>query len=246
MTRLHLEGSPICSEFTSWTASLSVAISFLFAGDHVDSPDARIAIIDTRKLPNLGIYHVVDLQRAGFAKHPYDHEYHVHGVVHGKGYSSVPWDELVKRGILSLLPTKTGDHMKHLPARVPPSQKIPHLTRKQICMAKGIAEAFGPDFIFPVIAATLSHEHRSWQRPASQAAHDEVKFIDKCLHEEMDTEVENYIREPAIMENIVYATGYVEIRQTIELLRMLTKLCHDEDVGVAREMGEDEDWCPDS
>lgn len=103
------------SEFTSWAGSISIAIRALSYRQH---EEARISVIDTRRFPNQGIYHIPSLYDAGFADDMYDHEYFVHGIVKGgpnSGYRSVLWSELVAKGIGTLIPLDGGfGHMPHL------------------------------------------------------------------------------------------------------------------------------------
>jgi hypothetical protein len=78
-----------------------------FLGCHTTHPEDRTSVIDTRKFPQTGIYHVNDFRNAGFPVGYYAHEYLVHGVIQGgpgSGYSSVLWSDLVKLRIAEIMP----------------------------------------------------------------------------------------------------------------------------------------------
>lgn len=223
----HLYGAKsIASEFSSWAASLSVAMNFL--RKHLSQPEARISAIDTRRFPNTAIYHVNDFQNAGFAVFPYPHEYLVHGVVRGgpdSGYTSVLWSDLRRLGISSIMPHhhKVGSP---LPELLPITTIMPRLEIADVQVAKRVAMAFDPRFIVPVIAALLSHRHRSWQEPKSELATEEVEAIAKVLREGDIALVEDYSQVNAVMEDIVFTIEFEDVKQQITLLRLLSEYTH--------------------
>jgi hypothetical protein len=90
--------------------------------------------------------------------------------------------------------------------------------------------AYDPQFLVPMTAALLSHKHRSWQRPSSKLAEDEVTFIAKVLRDGEETSVENHSKVTNLMEDTVYTTEYKDIKQQIILLRLLTKIAHTKEV----------------
>lgn len=249
---LRVQKQPL-SEFSSW-GSLSVAITFLFKCKREHRAEARIAIIDTRKFPGRGIYHVRDFHAAGWANSTYSWEYLIHGSIQGgphSGYSSALWSDLVQAGIPSLI-SPQGLELEHLPSLLPRNRTIPPLTTNEVETAIKVAIVFGRDSVVPVVAAVLSHVHRSWQRVDSPQARTETKMIGRAVFNYQDTgvtgyknmEVDDYTRTPAIMTDIVYTTRYVEIHQMINLLRLLSMECHGNPAQSAQEEVRDGIWDP--
>lgn len=86
--RCLLGQTSIRSEFSSWAASLAVAVQFWSV---YKDPQARMSVIDTREYPETGVYHVPNLHSVGLAGTEYAHEYLIHGIVDGGlGYNLVP------------------------------------------------------------------------------------------------------------------------------------------------------------
>ncbi|KAE9970621.1 hypothetical protein BLS_001955 [Venturia inaequalis] len=223
----HLRGSKdIASEFSSWAASFSVAMAFLQR--HLSQPDSRISVIDTRRFPDTAIYHVNEFKNAGFEVDSFAHEYLLHGVVEGSpgsGYSSVLWSGLRRLGIYKVMPRRPGG-LCPLPEPLPTNTIMPPLEIADIQTAKRIAMAYGPLFAVPVIAALLSHTHRSWQRPESELAEKEVEAIARVMREGDVALVEDYSRVTAVMEDIVFTSRFEDVKQQITLLRLLSEYIH--------------------
>lgn len=205
----HLNGAGVNTEFSSWGACLSVAMNYLVSGD----PEARISMIATRKYPNTAIYHCPSLQNASLCDGEYAHEYLVHRVVQGgpgSGYKSILWSDLAARGIDDSFPQYYHGGPPHFTVTV---------TRAR--HAKHIASAYRPEFVVPFTAALLS----SWLDVDSELR-DEVKLMRAVLYEDTETEVENFLGEANIMEDIVYISCFTAVKQFILLLRMLTEDTH--------------------
>lgn len=73
----HLNSGDVNTEFSSWAASLSMSLCYIYH----DDPEARISIIDTRKFPETAIYHVPHLSNVGVNEESMYEEYLLHGVL---------------------------------------------------------------------------------------------------------------------------------------------------------------------
>lgn len=61
MVNGHLESGTVRTEFSSWAGSLLASMNYIEASD----PEARLAVIDTRKFSKTAIYYVPNLQKLG-------------------------------------------------------------------------------------------------------------------------------------------------------------------------------------
>ncbi|KAE9969559.1 hypothetical protein BLS_001602 [Venturia inaequalis] len=221
----HLHGkNPLQSEFSSWAASFSVAIDFW---SRQKDPQARISVIDTRKYPETAIYHVPNLQEIGLFEDEYIHEYLVHGVVEGgsgSGYKSISWTETINNDFDTLIiDTHENYAMFDLIKPVSQDQTISPLTQKEIQAAFRIASKFGPEFIIPVVASLLSHKPRSWRRPKSPLASEDIQAIAEALKKHPDAKMEDYSKITNIGTDAVSTFLYEEIHQMNILLRLLAE-----------------------
>lgn len=220
----HINGlTPLQSQFSSWAASLIVAVEFW--SQHRD-PEARMSIIDTRKYPKTGIYHVLNLQHVGLAERSYIHEYLVHGVVEGgpgSGYKSIPWTETISDDFDVLVPYTSSYWLVNYIKPLSQDQSISPLTKEEIQAAIRIALKFGPKFIVPLTASLLSHKPRSWRLPQSSSASQDVRAIYEALKDHLSTEIENYSQVTNVATDAVYTLLYEEIHQMNILLQLLAK-----------------------
>ncbi|KAI0025795.1 hypothetical protein F4780DRAFT_226686 [Xylariomycetidae sp. FL0641] len=94
----HISGFCINTYFSSWAASLDVALRFTQRGS-----GSYVAIADTNLLPaNVQIYFTPHLERAGLSYLSYDEEYLVYGVVTGQALHCVLYSDLEAAGLGSV------------------------------------------------------------------------------------------------------------------------------------------------
>lgn len=196
---------------------------------HTKHPKARISIIDTRRFPDTAIYHVNEFSKAGFRVGQYVHEYLVHGIVNGgvgSGYASVLWSDLEKNGMGGVMPHPSLFTWQLMRDLQPSETAIEPLKTEEIEAVIRVALTWGSDFVVPVTAALLSYKHRNWQRPDSELAKREVEAIAEVLRQGGKASVEDYSQVDAVMKDIVYTHYYVDIKQQITLLRLLSEYTH--------------------
>lgn len=224
MVNSHLSGgTSIQSEFSSWAASSTVSAHFWALNN---DPQARMSVIDTRKYTKTAIYHVPNLYDAGLSRKQYPHEHLLHGIVEvgsGSGYSSISWNEAISKDFDTLVPRPPcywiPNHIKPLPQ----DQTISLLTKEEIEAAIRIASRFGPEFIIPLTASLLSHKPRSWRRPKSSFASQDVHAVAEALKQYPVADIEDYSKVTNVATDAVYALAYEEITQMNILLQLLAK-----------------------
>ncbi|QDS71850.1 hypothetical protein FKW77_009956 [Venturia effusa] len=162
--------------------------------------------MDTRKYPNTAIYYCPSLFKAGLCTAVYNDEYLVHGVVDGgpgSGYDSVLRSEMIGRGYFQLC---FGQDLR-----------VNHIK-----LAKFIASALDPRFVVPFTLASL-HNCLALELPLQ----DKVELIRTVLYEDTNTEVENFLEEPNIMEDVACDDQVpLCVAHLIHDLRCLTELTH--------------------
>lgn len=192
-----------------------------------------MSVIDTRKYPKTGIYHVSNLHDVGLAGSEFSHEYLVHRVVEGgpdSGYSSISWMEMLANEFDTLIPSPS---YYWIPGQLGSlsSEDIPIslLTTKEIQSAAQIASKLEPHFITPLAASLLSHKNRSWRRPDTALARQDVEVIAEALQQCRATEIEDYSKVTNVVTDVVYTQNYEEVKQMNILLQLLAEHTYGED-----------------
>ncbi|RII22983.1 hypothetical protein CUC08_Gglean013195 [Alternaria sp. MG1] len=145
-------------ELSSWVASLHAVLCF--ARDTCAGWNPHVAVIDRTRLEGeVLVWWVPDLLGAKQG----DIEYLAHGCIRGRGYTAVPFEQLVTNGLYNLFPELEAwrkNRTKSMPFgrklrkkmfdRAPPI----HISTEDIATAKKIGILFG-ELALPVMAALL-------------------------------------------------------------------------------------------
>ncbi|KAI5373287.1 hypothetical protein J4E82_008044 [Alternaria postmessia] len=148
----------VLTEFSSWAASLHAVLCY--ARDTRADWNPHVAVIDRTRLEGeVLVWWVPDLLGAKKG----DVEYLAHGCIRGRGYTAVPFEQLVTNGLYSLFPELEAwkkNHTNGMPFgrklrkrmfdRAPPVD----ISTEDIATAKKIGTLFG-ELALPVMAALL-------------------------------------------------------------------------------------------
>jgi hypothetical protein len=200
---------PPITEFSSWAASLSVALYFSNGRS-----DSWIAVVDTQQLPKSTRIYFTPTLKSVLGCEGFDWEYLAHGKVSGTGYTCVPFQGLVDLGVNKLL-DKTYYPGCRLRLDTP-------LNAETIVLAKCLAEKFGrPDFTLIMTVTLLCARGRGWSSADGIPAAD-VETIYNCL--QGGHSVVSIPRENSLTAlNTVYTQRYQDVELTMLLLRALVK-----------------------
>ncbi|CAI9633424.1 unnamed protein product [Alternaria burnsii] len=152
------DNKEVLTEFSSWAASLHAVLCF--ARDTCAGWNPHVAVIDRTRLEGeVLVWWVPDLLGAKQG----DLEYLAHGCIRGRGYTAVPFEQLVTNGLYNLFPELEAwkkNRTKSMPFgrklrkkmfdRAPPID----VSTEDIAIAKKIGFLFG-ELALPVMAALL-------------------------------------------------------------------------------------------
>ncbi|CAN9457568.1 unnamed protein product, partial [Alternaria alternata] len=152
------DNKEVLTEFSSWAASLHAVLCY--ARDTRADWNPHVAVIDRTRLEGeVLVWWVPDLLGAKKG----DVEYLAHGCIRGRGYTAVPFEQLVTNGLYSLFPeleawkkNRTNGMpfgrklRKRMFDRAPPVD----ISTEDIATAKKIGTLFG-ELALPVMAALL-------------------------------------------------------------------------------------------
>lgn len=217
MVHGHYHFSPhIETEFSSWAASLQLALHF---ASLCESPvDGYISIIDTKMLNNDIVY--APAFNEMLRKPMYSHEYFAHGVVSGPAYKAVCLAEFFKIGIpptIHDVPIETGMRASA------PGCKVYPLTLAEVRKAKRVGGKYGGQFVIPVAFAILSLKQRSqdlWRSSPIQGWDMIMQELGKCDFPQ------DLCGEATILTDIVNTKGYGDIEQLVRMLREMLNRRH--------------------
>lgn len=220
----HLKGRKnITTEFSSWGASLQVALYFTF-----NDSDAYISIIDTTKLAKRNrnvILHVPSLHfmtdRHGsheMREDSYDWEYLAHGVIEGRGLSVVPLKAFRSIGV----PRHFSRQSLRF-ANACSSRTFLPMSAAEVKMARKVADQYGRSFTVAVTLAILCLT----QRCGDLWDCGNIKNLQVIADVLQDCHIpEHWCRDKSILTDVVYTKGYGELKQMIHLLRALVNYYH--------------------
>lgn len=231
------------TEFSSWAASLSVAITVYSSWGHVN--DGYLAIVDTSMLPaEATVWHVPTLHSAGLVGSPYDHEYLIHGCVEGIAYTCVSFEELKNRGLSQELinpnPLWMPGCLSHIDVscddahelKGPSGQAYRLISRKEARAAKQVAlchaERFAKCFDchvsqrddFTLILFTGLLARRAWSTLDFKDG-DVDTILSVLLEEPQISAPSDWSSAKWIHTDCVFTSRYPDLRRMIRLLRML-------------------------
>jgi hypothetical protein len=159
MVKDHFDGnSELLTEFSSWAASLHAVLCF--ARDIRADWNPHVAVIDRTRLEGeVLVWWVPDLLGAKQG----DIKYLAHGCIRGRGYTAVPFEQLVTSGLYDLFPeleawkknrTKGMTFGRKLRKRMFDRAPPVVISTEDIATAKKIDILFG-ELALPVMAALL-------------------------------------------------------------------------------------------
>jgi hypothetical protein len=265
-SHLRTEPNPHC-EFSSWAASLEVALWFYRVSD---TGERCLAVLDTQDLSN-GIFHVQQLWRAGFLRNYnadiYTAEYLVHGKIdrkfkhmsfngssqytgRGTHYFCRNIGQLKDAGLATLMTTRlTSLREKQIHKILPqPMGKVTKKllvehTKAAVRVAKLLTgDQHSEDGAYIFLAATfLGFRYERYEKWTLE--HLELIFQTIMIEASSALQVQPFFWDGLWLEhNVVYALGYPEISRTLAFLQyMKTKRVIDGYRTVQPDVDGDED-----
>lgn len=205
-----------CTELSSWTASLSCAITYakeVLGGDRVD---CHISIIDTRELwPYNQIFFAPDLSFLGTDLDQYDCVYLAHGVIRG------PYHRASSLGCFHI--EKPGDFDLYLKSKLHESyerRRIRNVAKELVEGTEKISESYGLNFVLPMGLALICLVKR--RSTLFDQDGEELKVVFKHL---ADLHYPyGWIDDSTIMTDLLLAENevgakYPDVRQFVLLMR---------------------------
>lgn len=206
MARSHLRGLHLESDFSSWAASLQIAIRFANA----DRKEAYISILDTSKVDNV-IAHVPSLLQE---RSSYTHEYLAHGIISGPALKAVPIKAFVDAGLPRGFEWESNIRV---------GLKGHPFSDSDLFAARSVADQYGKEFGAAIMIAYLCLKQRSphlfrkgfdWRRDDILQALEGYRIPQHLCSDE------------TVLTDIVYTKGYGEIEQMIRMLREVVRISH--------------------
>ncbi|KAE9993767.1 hypothetical protein EG327_003529 [Venturia inaequalis] len=236
------------TEWSSWTASLLLALRYAYYKHVKKGGEAYIAIIKTKVLSSgqQRIYHVPALCSAfeGEDVANYAHEYLVLGVVVGAGFHAVGMQRLIDNRLLSIdalgsflllyfekndaYAFKARERMFARTERRRACHLLPGSQSKTLALAC-TREATGVDddnLLFMLTVAFLGLRRRFWDNTESpEFEKDQIQILSDLQAAPNSCFALDFLKEDAsVMSDIVWVDGYPEIEQTIRMLRALASI----------------------
>ena len=201
------------TQFSSWAASLLVAIGF---GKERGPPEnVYISIIDTKMLSKRNvILHVPALKPLSGVFDAWHHEYLAHGVIQGAAHKAVPLTAFHGFDI----PSKWS---KMFPAN--PRALFPSIKLEDVLHARKVAELYGGRFVMAVTVALLCVQQRHynfWQDAEIDDLAAVVDGLAGCLPSK------HWCSDATILTDTVYTIGYGPVAQMTRMLRALVDYYH--------------------
>ncbi|CAN9480184.1 unnamed protein product [Alternaria alternata] len=235
----------------SWAASLHAVLCY--ARDTRADWDPHVAVIDRRRLEGeVLVWWVPDLLGAKQG----DIEYLAHGCIRGRGYTAVPFEQLVTNGLYSLFPeleawkkNRTNGMpfgrklRKRMFDRAPPVD----ISTEDIATAKKIGTLFG-ELALPVMAALLCIHPREATGFKEMA----VRVIESLGTRQVEFELATgfwahpgatYTRKTRYRDT---GRWYPDIEQWIKLLRAINSHDFRRDTRKRKRAGSDSEYEPDT
>ncbi|RYO17052.1 hypothetical protein AA0113_g9857 [Alternaria arborescens] len=252
MVNAHFHGNDeLLTEFSSWAASLHAVLCF--ARDTRADWNPHVAVIDRMRLEGeVLVWWVPDLLGAKQG----DIEYLAHGCIRGRGYTAVPFEQLVTNGLYSLFPELEAwkkNRSKGMPFgrklrkrmfhRAPPVD----ISTEDIATAKKIGILFG-DLALPVMAALLCLRPREATGFKEMA----VRVIESLSTRKVEFELATgfwahpgatYTRKARYRDT---GRWYPDIEQWIKLLRAINSHDFRRDTRKRKRASSDSEYEPDT
>ncbi|CAN9207184.1 unnamed protein product [Alternaria alternata] len=245
------DNKEVLTEFSSWAASLHAVLCY--ARDTRADWDPHVAVIDRRRLEGeVLVWWVPDLLGAKQG----DIEYLAHGCIRGRGYTAVPFEQLVTNGLYSLFPeleawkkNRTNGMpfgrklRKRMFDRAPPVD----ISTEDIATAKKIGTLFG-ELALPVMAALLCIHPREATGFKEMA----VRVIESLGTRQVEFELATgfwahpgatYTRKTRYRDT---GRWYPDIEQWIKLLRAINSHDFRRDTRKRKRAGSDSEYEPDT
>lgn len=230
MAQCHYNGShtPL-SEFSSWAASLTLALCYAQVKVRRGEKDVHVAMIDTLDLDpenEVLVWHVPQLLDNPMG----NHEYLAHGRIRGRGYKAVRLDELQKKGVdkvfSELSKTRDSDQFGY---KVRSTLfgcctlgKMP--SERDLKQIKVVADLFDHMWL-PVAVGLINIRPRPWWRPdngTGDVSQEDLETIYRGLGEPIippEWSNEGWLGR----KDMVNTDGFADVRQWIDLMRALAQ-----------------------
>ena len=217
MAFAHLNGlrTPL-TELSSWTASLSFAMS---GAGHARHPGAHISIIDTKDLWNQNqIFFVPDLDFLRPGEMRYDHEYLAHGVIRGLSYRALPLDTLITAGFNTVYtqPSMMTDWRQE--------QQVAN-SMSTIRQARKVGEQYGENFALPMTLALLCKVESRFDLHVTAMPKKQV-IVDGIAGLGVP---DDWITDDTVVKDIVSTRNWPDVEQLIKLMRAVAQ-AHEKEV----------------
>lgn len=200
----HLEHhTEIATEFSSWAASLTLAMRF--CGGTPSS--SFVSVIDTKRLgDSVEIFYAPDLKFLGATNYP--GEYLVHGIVEGEHHRALSYRSFTDLGISRSAAPHIYDH---LPNYEPPVKASVRIYRR-------LGEQYGFKFSLAVALAIVA-QFMAKSKPSPDSANE---VSQRNIIEQVMSGLQlggRWYEDQNIMEDVVADIGTREVRLFIEYLR---------------------------
>ncbi|KAI4634126.1 uncharacterized protein J4E87_001296 [Alternaria ethzedia] len=229
MVRDHYDTESVfTSEFSSWTASLHLALCY--AGSIEEEYGPHVAIMDTHQLDgDVLVWHVPHLFKPDGL-----HEYLAHGPIRGIGYKAVSYKTLMSAGLAQIFPELSEtdladwgmslrDQMFNGPPIPLPTDNIEKSDEmKQI---RSIANLYGRLYL-PVATSLMCLRLRPWlgSRAEGEVALDKVANLFANTKPAKGISRGNWLCEGVVLtESPMGPHNFPDVRQWIKLLRAISE-----------------------
>lgn len=214
MTLNHVKERHRTTEFSSWSASLSTAMSFTKSKTR-----SIISIIDTKLIWNdVEVFYVPDLDFLNPGQMNYNEEYLAHGIINSENHRSFPYRGFLDAGfVLGGISTPLQG----------PSAPI-GVTEDLVLRARCLGEQYGPNFALPMTLAVISRSLVAGNTSTDESVVQKLQDMPRELPLIEDATMGLIIRGPwddegILKDNTVHVRGWPEIRQLILLMRHYAK-----------------------
>lgn len=216
MATAHYYGRKLpLTEFSSWAASLHLAICYAKNMLIKNCSGVYVAIMDTKDLErDVKVWHVPHLLNKPEAMH----EYLAHGCIRGRGYKAVPYELIEKAKLEEVfpeVPKDLGDQfgIKLRGLMFAASQPISSISSRELNIIGTITNLFD-NLSLPVAAALINI------RPRPDPAQKELEMIIKSLEDPDIPLIWAY--ETWLDVGMVNTIEFPDVKQWIDLLRALS------------------------